>query len=83
VEDFEVVFVSMDNTAEEYKSYTNEMPWWCLPHKSPVMGKLANKYGAQGIPHLVILDKDGSVLVSDAVGEVSTDEEGKNFPWRP
>jgi nucleoredoxin len=83
VEDFELVFCSMDKTDAEYNSYTSDMPWYCLPHTSPVMGKLANQYGAQGIPHLVILDKDGTVLQQDGVGEVSIDSEGTNFPWRP
>jgi nucleoredoxin len=83
VEDFELVFCSMDKTDAEYNSYTSDMPWYCLPHTSPVMGKLANQYGAQGIPHLVVLDKDGTVLQQDGVGEVSIDPEGTNFPWRP
>jgi thiol-disulfide isomerase/thioredoxin len=83
VEDFELVFCSMDKTDAEYKSYTSDMPWYCLPHTSPVMGKLANQYGAQGIPHLVVLDKDGTVLQQDGVGEVSIDPEGSDFPWRP
>jgi nucleoredoxin len=47
------------------------------------MGKLANQYGAMGIPHLVVLDKDGTVLQQDGVGEVSIDPEATNFPWRP
>jgi nucleoredoxin len=83
VEDFELVFCSMDKTTAEYENYTSDMPWYCLPHESPVMGKLANQYGAQGIPHLVVLDKDGTVLQQDGVGEVSIDPEGSNFPWRP
>jgi nucleoredoxin len=83
VEDFELVFCSMDKTDAEYQSYTSDMPWYCLPHTSPVMGKLANQYGAQGIPHLVVLDKDGTVLQQDGVGEVSIDPEGSDFPWRP
>jgi nucleoredoxin len=80
---FEIVFCSMDRTVEEYKSYSDEMPWWCLPHESPAMGKLASLYGASGIPHLVILDRDGSVLIQDGVGNVSIDPDGTNFPWRP
>lgn len=82
-EDFDLVFCSMDRTGAEYQSYTSDMPWWCLPHESPVMGKLANMYGAEGIPHLVVLDKDGTVLQQDGVGEVSIDPQGANFPWRP
>jgi len=61
------------------------MPWYCLPFQSPVMGKLASLYvgGPLSIPLLVVLDVDGSVIIADGVGEVSTDREGANFPWRP
>lgn len=82
-EDFEVIFCSMDKVEPEYTSYSNSMPWWSLPFESPHMGNLANVYGAQGIPHLVVLDKDGTVINSDALGEVSVDPEGEKFPWRP
>lgn len=82
-EDFELVFCSMDRTLDEYNSYCSKMPWWCLPHKSPVMGRLSNLYGARGIPHLVVLDKDGTLMGADGVGLVSMDPEGHDFPWRP
>ncbi|GAX29317.1 hypothetical protein FisN_16Hh249 [Fistulifera solaris] len=80
-EDFEIVFCSMDRTAEEYKGYAGEMPWYCLPHQSPAMGPLASRYEAQGIPHLVAVDTDGSLLTLDGVGELSARAE--DFPWRP
>jgi len=85
-EEFEILFCSLDKTDEGYKNYAESMPWWCLPFKSPLVGKLASMYAPGGqlsIPLLVILDKDGTVIVPDAVGEVSMDPEGKNFPWRP
>lgn len=84
-EEFELMFCSLDKTEEGYENYTESMPWLCLPFKSPLLGKLANMYsdGQLSIPLLVILDKDGSVIVLDGVGEVSIDPEGTNFPWRP
>lgn len=54
-----------------------------MPFQSPVLNRLASQYGAQGIPHLVVLDKDGSVIQTEGVGEVSMDQNGDNFPWRP
>jgi len=83
IDDFEIVFCSMDKVQTEYDSYTSAMPWWCLPFQSSRMGTLANTYQCQGIPHLVILDVDGTVLHDDGVGEVSTDPTGEHFPWRP
>jgi len=84
--EFELVFASLDKTQDSYDKYTADMPWYCLPFQSPVMGKLANLYsgGSQlSIPLLVVLDRDGTVIVPDGVGEVSTDPDGANFPWRP
>lgn len=87
VEDFEVVYCSLDKTDQQYQQYCAEMPWWCLSRDCPknVLGRLANAFGASnGIPHLVILDKDGqTILVPDGVGNVSTDPDGDEFPWRP
>lgn len=84
-EDFEVVFCSLDKVQAGYDNYCKDMPWWCLPFKSPLMGKLANLYcdGELSIPLLVVIDKDGAVIVPDGVGEVTLDETGSNFPWRP
>lgn len=82
-EDFEIVFLSMDKTDVEYAGYTSSMPWWSLPRKSPLNAKLASMYEAQGIPHLVVIDRDSTILVPDGVGEVTADPSGRHFPWRP
>ena len=64
VEDFEIVFCSMDRTVEEWKSYTRDMPWWCLPHHSTAIGRLANLYGAMGVPQLVVIDRNGTIVTN-------------------
>lgn len=80
-----MVFCSLDKTPEGFDAYSKDMPWWCLPFKSPVMGKLANLYagGQLSIPLLVVIDRDGTVLVPDGVGQVPIDATGESFPWRP
>jgi hypothetical protein len=35
-----------------------------------------------GIPHLVVVDKDWSLLCEDAVSEVTEDPDATAFPWR-
>ena len=88
-EDFELIFCSMDRSQQEYEAYTADMPWWCLPYDASSSGTLnqmlAHRCGAVGIPHLVVLDKDAerTVLVRDAVGELTVDPRAQNFPWRP
>lgn len=82
MDDFEFVYCSMDNYNAEYRSYTSNMPWWCLPHQSPVVNKLRNFYKAEGIPYLCVVDKDGDLLCGDAVNEAMEDTAGERFPWR-
>ncbi|KAL7571076.1 hypothetical protein ACA910_003789 [Epithemia clementina (nom. ined.)] len=82
-EDFEIVFCSMDAFECEYNHYCNSMPWWCLPFQSPVASRLATMYKAEGIPSLVVIDRDGRLITRDAVSQVACDPAGLNFPWRP
>ena len=70
-EEFEVVYCSLDNMRVEYEAYSKKMPWWSLPFQSPVIQRLVSTYGAHGIPHLVVLDRDGTLLVHDAVERLS------------
>lgn len=81
-EDFEIVYCSLDNYTSEYNAYALQMPWWCLPHQSPVVDKLRTLYKAEGIPYLSVIDKDGNLLCGDAVNEAMEDPEGARFPWR-
>jgi nucleoredoxin len=83
-EDFEVVFLSMDKSQKDYETYTSDMPWYALPfteNNKQLTKALAARYGVQGIPHLVIFDKDGSMLQQDAVSLLMDNPEA--FPWRP
>ena len=86
-DNFELVFVSLDRTEAEFNEYVADMPWKCIPFSvdAGVKQKIAMKYGASGIPHLVVVDKtpDRKVITSEGVSEVQLDPEGKNFPWRP
>lgn len=82
--DFEVVFLSMDKSQKDYDTYTSDMPWYALPHNDSckqLTKALAARYGVQGIPYLVIFDKDGSMLQQDAVSLLMDNPEA--FPWRP
>ena len=86
---FEVVFVSLDRSESDFNDYVSKMPWKCVPFStsnSDLRTKLAVKYGAQGIPHLVVVGdetQDRKVITSDGTSEVQTDPNGDNFPWKP
>uniref|UniRef100_A0A7S2MU64 Thioredoxin domain-containing protein n=1 Tax=Helicotheca tamesis TaxID=374047 RepID=A0A7S2MU64_9STRA len=81
---FELIFVSFDKSEDQFKEYTSNMPWPCLPFDSDdAKATLARKYDAGGIPHLVVLDENGEVITKEGVDGVSVDEEGEKFPWKP
>jgi len=81
---FELIFCSLDNDEGDYKEYISDMPWLCMPFEAEESKKLARKYKADGIPHLVVVDgTTGEVISADGVEEVQADSEGEKFPWKP
>ena len=60
--EFEVVFVSGDKTDDEYNEYYGEMPWYALPRGDARLGGLAKKFEVKGVPRLVVVKKDGTVI---------------------
>ena len=83
---FEVVWVSRDQSQEQFINYYNEMPWLALTlDRLDTVGQtLASKYHMKGIPHLVIVDGyDASVYTLDGRTKVMQDKYGMEFPWQP
>lgn len=70
---FEVIFVSGDKTQEEYDQYYAEMPWLALPRADKRIGNIAKKFEVKGVPRLIVLKPDGTVINPNAVKKV-TDE---------
>merc|ERR1712139_571414 len=80
----EVVFVSSDKDQDQFKDYFKDMPWLALDFEDRKRKtQLSNMFGVRGIPALVIIDKDGSVITKEGRGAVSSDPQGAKFPWYP
>jgi len=80
----EIIFVSSDRSEKEFQSYYKEMPWLAVPYARRDIQQLLNKkFKVQGIPSLVILDKEGQVITTDGRSKVSSDPVGQAFPWKP
>jgi len=78
---FEIVFVSSDKDDEQFKSYFNEMPWLALPFSDRDRKQsLSSKFKVGGIPTLVLLNADGTVITTKGRAVVSNIE---NYPWIP
>ena len=81
---FEIVFVSSDKDEEAFAEYYATMPWIALPFENrEAKQELSGMFEIQGIPALVILDADGTVINKNARGNAGSDKEGTQFPWHP
>lgn len=83
---FEVVWVSRDQTEQEFVEYFSTMPWLAVTIENipKCLERTTQPFQVRGIPHLVILDGyDGSVITLDGRTKVLQDQYGLEFPWRP
>ena len=79
----ELVFVSGDNSSEEFDEYFKEMPWLALPFdRRSIETKLSAKYRVKGIPTLVLVGPDGSLFTTMGRDCVDNDLSGAQFPWK-
>merc|ERR1712110_1017133 len=70
----EIVFVSSDQTPEDMNSYMKEAhgDWMAVEHDSDVSNKLSQKYGVSGIPCLVVVKKDGTLVTKEGRSGVTS-----------
>jgi len=68
----EIVFVSSDRSNEDMLSYMKEShgDWLATEHNSALTNSLKQKYEISGIPTLVVLKKDGSMITKDGRSHV-------------
>jgi nucleoredoxin len=83
-DDFELVFVSGDRDAAQFKEYFAAMPWLALPFDEKRYEALSSHFKVEGIPTLVLLSPKGKVITTKGRAAVSADPEGKDFSnWGP
>lgn len=82
---FAVVFLSMDRSEADQKSYMAKMEWnLSLPHGAPQIEKLAKAYKVQGIPSAIIIDTSTLKPVGgNTRGEIDADPSASGFPYAP
>ena len=70
---FPVVFGSSDKDEAAMQEYFEEMKgenWHAFPHGDARIEALKKKYNVSGIPWLVVLDKEGNLVVNEADEQV-------------
>jgi len=78
----EAVFCSLDHDPDQYKEYTSKMPWLSMPYDAKETKLMAEKYEADGIPHLVVVDGETFEVISKE-GTGGLRENADGFPWKP
>ncbi|KAI8465757.1 MAG: thioredoxin-like-domain-containing protein [Monoraphidium minutum] len=80
--EWEVVFVSCDRNQPQFEEYFSSMPWLAVPFEaSALRDTLSQKFKVQGIPTLVMMAPDTTILSANARAAVAVDALGLNFPW--
>ena len=74
----EIIFVSSDESEDGLFSYMNEAhgDWLAVPFGSPIAEKLGEQFGIQGIPTLIVVKKDGTVVSTN--GRADVEQKGAN-----
>lgn len=79
-----MIFISSDRSEESWRTYHSTMPWLSMAwEEKDARRELASNLEVKGIPTLVILGPDNSVVTADGRTELSEDSEVERFPWRP
>lgn len=79
---FEIVFLSSDKDSDAFKEYFAEMPWLALPFaERDLKTGLSSLFNVNGIPSLVLLKPDGTVITEDGRDAITYGPE--YFPWGP
>ena len=81
---FEVLLVSADNSEKAQANYMKKymMPWLAVKHQSIAANLLVKKMGVSGIPFLVILAPDGSVVTKDGRGDLDSMGDKAFLKWK-
>nr|ABF22607.1 16 kDa thioredoxion [Carcinoscorpius rotundicauda]2LUS_A Chain A, Thioredoxion [Carcinoscorpius rotundicauda] len=71
---FEIIFVSSDRSEDDMFQYMMEShgDWLAIPYRSGPASNVTAKYGITGIPALVIVKKDGTLISMNGRGEVQS-----------
>jgi hypothetical protein len=74
-DEFEIILVSRDWDEPSFKDYFEEMPWLALPFSArEVKASVSKKYAVSGIPSLILLHPDGSVITSDGRAKIDAND---------
>jgi nucleoredoxin len=70
---FEVVYISWDQTEAQFNDYFGHMPWLAVPfNNKPVRDALYQSFGVNGVPSLILVNKAGQPVNRDGRKDATT-----------
>ena len=83
-DEFEVVFVSSDQTPKAQEKYmkTYKMDWPAVPHGTEGVAKLKSHFNVRGIPYLAVLNPEGKVVSSTGRNDVEDSAGTALATWK-
>ncbi|EGR34571.1 protein disulfide isomerase family protein 3, putative [Ichthyophthirius multifiliis] len=78
----EIILVSFDKNEEDFQKYYKSMPWLSLPYDKDRIEQYREHFEIIGIPQLVVLRKDGSVLHLNANKQILQRAEEVFLEWQ-
>merc|ERR1712227_1030342 len=67
---FPIIFASSDTDEASFQDYFKDMPWLAFPHGDQRIKALNKKFEVNGIPWVVVLDKQGNLVMNEADTDV-------------
>lgn len=81
---WEIIYVPSDRDEASFTDYFAQMPWLAVPFADKARIAALNSYfEIEGIPTLIQIGPDRSVVNKALRGSVTSDPEAKEFPWVP
>ena len=75
-----IVFISSDRDEAAFNEYHDSMPWLAMPYgERELKAGLSNLFGVRGIPTLILLKRDGTLVTAD--GREAASYGADCFPW--
>ena len=77
----EIIFVSSDQDQASWQGYFKDMPWKALAFGDSLKQALGSEFGVTGIPCLVILKNDGTLVTKEGRGHIQQHGVGAVEHW--
>ena len=80
--DIEIIYLSFDQSLEQYRNYLQSMPWKTIPLGDPRIKQFSTHFNVNSIPTLVITRPDGTLVTKDGRTDVTVQGTKAIEAWK-